>query len=191
MCFPRLGILVELVQGIEAAEAGPCVHALRVHPSALRQSPGLPMDWFLMFMKAIPVMDYSVVGDLHPACVGGESSGLGSGASGLIPNLDEKRVLVDKLQKVHLGACARPGHPDGAARVRSHLWVQEPVQALSALHGAYVGAHDEAGVGPQIDLLGQKRPGLRRVLLTPGDEPVQRREALEHGRQLVHEDLTL
>ena len=130
VCFPRLGILVELVQGIEAAEAGPCVHALRVHPTLFVRAldcHGLVLD----VHEGNPVHGILVVGDLHPACVGGESSGLGSGASGLIPNLDEKRVLVDKLQKVHLGACARPGHPDGAARVRSHLWVQEPVQALS------------------------------------------------------------
>ena len=96
-----------------------------------------------------------------------------------------------KFQQVHSSARAAPGHPDGAARVRAHLWVHEPLHVLEVIHEVYVGAHHEAGVGPQIDLLGEEGPSLRGVLLTPGDEPVQRREAPEHGRQLVHKDLPL
>ena len=189
MIFARLVVLVELVQGIEAAQAGPCVHPSRIHLTLFviaLDCQGLVLD----VDKGDPIHVVLAVGDLQTACVGGQSFNRHIDASVLVPNPGFGRVPVEKPQKVHRSARAAPGLPNGAGRGFGLARVEEPVHILLVLHPS-LGAHHEVGVGAQIDLLGEEGLGLWGLLLTARDEPVQRREGLEHGRQLEHEDLPL
>ena len=180
MYFPWTVVLVELVQGIEAAEAGPCVHPLRIHPTLFviaLDCQGLVLD----VHEGNPVHGILVVGDLHTASVEWQISLLLFGASVLVPNLGDERVPFVRNSKRSTAAPVRP--PAIQMELLEFVLIsgKRNLCTFSRSSTKYM----------LVPLLGEEGPSLRRVLLTPGDEPVQRREALEHGRQLVHKDLPL